>query len=268
MLTTLGPDGWETLRQKPERILAVREEVEALGLTVTAQYALMGQYDFLNIIEAPDEKIDGEGRDHARGARHDAHDDAAGDRRRGSDRNAEGELAPHHQMRWAAALLAEVVGVEEHGEHRAVRTAADPEVLAAVVVARSRRPRSRGSTAVRSGSALRHGCRASPPPSVRHPASVPTARDPDRFPTLRHERKCWAAGDQVVVGIDEVGRGSWAGPVTVGAVVAPPEHLAGVKDSKLLTPAEREVCRGAGPRVGARHRRRPRQSTRSATSSA
>jgi len=56
MLTTLGPDGWETLRQKPERVLAVREEVEALGLTVKAQYALMGQYDFLNIIEAPDEK--------------------------------------------------------------------------------------------------------------------------------------------------------------------------------------------------------------------
>ena len=55
MLTTLGPDGWETLREKPERILAVREEVEALGLTVKAQYALMGQYDFLNIIEAPDE---------------------------------------------------------------------------------------------------------------------------------------------------------------------------------------------------------------------
>jgi uncharacterized protein with GYD domain len=56
MLTTLGPDGWETLRENPERILAVRDEVEALGLTVTAQYALMGQYDFLNIIEAPDEK--------------------------------------------------------------------------------------------------------------------------------------------------------------------------------------------------------------------
>jgi uncharacterized protein with GYD domain len=55
MLTTLGPDGWETLRKSPDRILAVREEVEALGLRVTAQYALMGQYDFLNIIEAPDE---------------------------------------------------------------------------------------------------------------------------------------------------------------------------------------------------------------------
>jgi uncharacterized protein with GYD domain len=56
MLTTLGPDGWETLRENPERIRAVRGEVEALGLEVKAQYALMGQYDFLNIIEAPDER--------------------------------------------------------------------------------------------------------------------------------------------------------------------------------------------------------------------
>ena len=56
MLSTLGPDGWETLRQHPERILAVKAEVEAMGLTVHAQYALMGQYDFLNMIEAPDEQ--------------------------------------------------------------------------------------------------------------------------------------------------------------------------------------------------------------------
>jgi uncharacterized protein with GYD domain len=56
MLTTLGPDGWETLRQHPERINEVRREVEALGLTVVCQYALMGQYDFLNVIEAPDEQ--------------------------------------------------------------------------------------------------------------------------------------------------------------------------------------------------------------------
>ena len=56
MLSTLGPDGWETVRQNPDRIMAVREEVEALGLRVVAQYALMGQYDFLNIIEADDEQ--------------------------------------------------------------------------------------------------------------------------------------------------------------------------------------------------------------------
>lgn len=56
MLSTLGPDGWETVRQNPDRISAVRAEVEALGLKVHAQYALMGQYDFLSIIEANDEK--------------------------------------------------------------------------------------------------------------------------------------------------------------------------------------------------------------------
>jgi uncharacterized protein with GYD domain len=56
MLSTLGPDGWETLRAHPQRIMQVRNEVEATGLKVVAQYALMGQYDFLNIIEAPDEK--------------------------------------------------------------------------------------------------------------------------------------------------------------------------------------------------------------------
>ncbi len=58
-------------------------------------------------------------------------------------------------------------------------------------------------------------------------------------PTLRLERRCWAAGDQIVVGIDEVGRGSWAGPVTVAAVVPAPEHLAGVRDSKAITRAKR-----------------------------
>lgn len=62
------------------------------------------------------------------------------------------------------------------------------------------------------------------------------------YPTLRFERRLWEAGDEVVVGIDEVGRGSWAGPVTVGAVVAPDQHLKGVRDSKVLTIAERELC--------------------------
>jgi uncharacterized protein with GYD domain len=56
MLSTLGPDGWETLRENPDRIKAVRADVEAMGLKVHAQYALMGQYDFLNIIEAPDDE--------------------------------------------------------------------------------------------------------------------------------------------------------------------------------------------------------------------
>ena len=45
----------------------------------------------------------------------------------------------------------------------------------------------------------------------------------------------------MVVGIDEVGRGAWAGPVTVAALVPPPEHLKGVRDSKELAREEREV---------------------------
>jgi uncharacterized protein with GYD domain len=55
MLTTLGPEGWATVREHPERIREVTQEVEGMGLKVLTQYALMGQYDFLNVIEAPDE---------------------------------------------------------------------------------------------------------------------------------------------------------------------------------------------------------------------
>ncbi len=55
MLTTLGPDGWATVRENPERIRQVTHEVESMGLKVLAQYALIGQWDFLNVIEAPDE---------------------------------------------------------------------------------------------------------------------------------------------------------------------------------------------------------------------
>jgi ribonuclease HII len=63
-------------------------------------------------------------------------------------------------------------------------------------------------------------------------------------PTLRLERRCWKAGEHVVVGIDEVGRGAWAGPVTVAAVVPAPEHLRGVRDSKQLLPDERARVAG------------------------
>ena len=55
MLSTLGPGGWATLRENPDRLHEVTREVESMGLTVVAQYALLGQWDFLNIIEAPDE---------------------------------------------------------------------------------------------------------------------------------------------------------------------------------------------------------------------
>jgi uncharacterized protein with GYD domain len=56
MLSTIGPDGWETVRENPDRIHGVTGEVEAMGCRVVAQYAVMGQYDFVNVIEAPDEQ--------------------------------------------------------------------------------------------------------------------------------------------------------------------------------------------------------------------
>jgi ribonuclease HII len=64
-------------------------------------------------------------------------------------------------------------------------------------------------------------------------------------PSLRLERKCWKAGERLVCGIDEVGRGAWAGPVTVAAVIPAPEHLRGVRDSKMLTPEQRDVAAAA-----------------------
>lgn len=56
MLSNLGPDGWATLRQNPDRLLEVNREVEQMGLKVIGQYALLGEFDFLNILEAPNEE--------------------------------------------------------------------------------------------------------------------------------------------------------------------------------------------------------------------
>ncbi|MBI4883461.1 MAG: ribonuclease HII [Actinobacteria bacterium] len=62
-----------------------------------------------------------------------------------------------------------------------------------------------------------------------------------RAPSRTIEKELWAAGHHVVVGIDEVGRGAWAGPLMVGAAVLPREkRVNGVRDSKLLTEPNRE----------------------------
>jgi ribonuclease HII len=62
-----------------------------------------------------------------------------------------------------------------------------------------------------------------------------------RAPTRAMEKDLWARGHEVVVGIDEVGRGAWAGPLMVGAAVLPRStRVNGVRDSKLLTEPERE----------------------------
>jgi uncharacterized protein with GYD domain len=56
MLSTLTPEGVQTLKSNPKRILEVNKEIEQLGATVTAQWAVLGRYDFVNVVEAPDEK--------------------------------------------------------------------------------------------------------------------------------------------------------------------------------------------------------------------
>ncbi|HEU4979906.1 MAG TPA: GYD domain-containing protein [Solirubrobacterales bacterium] len=56
MLTNLTPEGVQTLKSNPNRVQEVNKEVEQLGVTVKDQWAVLGQYDFVTIVEAPDEK--------------------------------------------------------------------------------------------------------------------------------------------------------------------------------------------------------------------
>ncbi len=56
MLTTLTDEGRKTIKQNPQRIREVNKEVEAMGVKILAQYGLLGPYDFVNILEAPDNK--------------------------------------------------------------------------------------------------------------------------------------------------------------------------------------------------------------------
>ncbi len=56
MLTTLTDEGRKTIKGNPQRIKEVNKEVEAMGVKILAQYALLGPYDFVNILDAPDSK--------------------------------------------------------------------------------------------------------------------------------------------------------------------------------------------------------------------
>jgi ribonuclease HII len=68
-------------------------------------------------------------------------------------------------------------------------------------------------------------------------------------PTLEFEQPLWQAGFRLVAGVDEAGRGAWAGPVSAAAVILPPdpwmiERLDGVRDSKQMTPLQRASWAG------------------------
>ena len=54
ILSTLTDEGRKTLKEKPERIMEVNKELEAMGVKVKEQFAVLGPYDFVNIVEAPD----------------------------------------------------------------------------------------------------------------------------------------------------------------------------------------------------------------------
>src|SRR5690349_17225460 len=56
MLSKLTPDGTQTIKTNPQRIREVNREIEQLGATVKAQWCVLGRFDFVNVVEAPDEK--------------------------------------------------------------------------------------------------------------------------------------------------------------------------------------------------------------------
>ena len=54
MLSKLTDEGRKTVKMRPERIREVNDEIEKMGAKVIEQYAVLGEYDFINILEAPD----------------------------------------------------------------------------------------------------------------------------------------------------------------------------------------------------------------------
>ncbi len=57
MLSTLTDEGRKTLKERPERLGEVNKEVESMGARVLSQYAVLGGYDFVNVIDAPSNEV-------------------------------------------------------------------------------------------------------------------------------------------------------------------------------------------------------------------
>jgi uncharacterized protein with GYD domain len=54
LLSKLTDEGAQTISEEPERILAVNKELDRMGVHVVSQWAVLGPYDFVNVVEAPD----------------------------------------------------------------------------------------------------------------------------------------------------------------------------------------------------------------------
>ncbi len=54
LLTSLTDEGRKTIKEKPERIMQVNKEIEAMGAKILSQYVVLGNYDFVNVVEARD----------------------------------------------------------------------------------------------------------------------------------------------------------------------------------------------------------------------
>lgn len=57
LISTLTDEGRKTIKKNPERIEEVNKEIEKMGAKVHAQYAVLGPYDFINLVEAPDNEV-------------------------------------------------------------------------------------------------------------------------------------------------------------------------------------------------------------------
>lgn len=56
MISRLTAEGVQTIKNNPQRIKEVNQEIEQLGAEVKEQWATLGQFDFVNVVEAPDEQ--------------------------------------------------------------------------------------------------------------------------------------------------------------------------------------------------------------------
>jgi uncharacterized protein with GYD domain len=57
LISTLTDEGRKTIKKNPERIEEVNKEIEKMGAKVHAQYAVLGPYDFINLVEAPNNEV-------------------------------------------------------------------------------------------------------------------------------------------------------------------------------------------------------------------